>query len=132
MTAVIGFVAEMLGAKYARFAKPLVFLGLAALIGLALWGAKCAYDAHIIKTHDTEQENKTLKRVSGANDQAADERAADTIALEHKEQEAHDAIHQGPDAAPSPAAVRHNCERLRRSGYDTTRLPACSGHQAGG
>ena len=114
-----------------RFAKASV---IAALVLLAIGGGALAlhlYNRSIIKTHDTEQENKELKHVSAANDQAANERANETIALEHQEEETHNVIHQGPDSAPSPAAVRHNCERLRHAGRDTSKLPACSGLAGG-
>jgi hypothetical protein len=111
--------------RYAR-AATMVLLGIAVL--LALWGAKCAYDHHVISTHDTKVENKVLKKTQAATDQAATERANDTIRVEHQEQEAHNAIHQGADSAPSAAAVRHDCGRLRRAGKDTSRIAACSGH----
>lgn len=70
-------------------------------------------------------EVKFERKAGKAGDKAAADRAAESIHIEHTEKGAHDAIGQAPDTPPSPAAVAHNCDRLRRAGKDTSRYPAC-------
>ena len=118
MTALIGFAASLLGPKYERFAKPIVFALLAVLIGLALWSAKCAYDQSVIDKH----EQKIEQRARPATDKAADERANDTIANAKTEKDMHDAIAAQPDQPIAPTTHALSCERLRRAGRNP---PAC-------
>lgn len=114
-----------------KFAKPIAYAILAIFIALALWAAKCSYDSHVVSSHDAKQEVKTLQSQQSANDNAAASRANETIALSNQEQEAHNAIHSVPDAAPAAPSVRLGCERLRRSGQDISRISACSGLAGG-
>jgi hypothetical protein len=110
-----------------KWAKTAVFATLAALAILALWGGKCAYDRGVISKYENKQEIKVQKKLEPANQQAADERANDKIRIQHQSEEAHNAIHNGPDSAPSAAAIRHDCLRLRAAGKDTSRIPQCRG-----
>ncbi len=118
MTGIIAFAASLLGPKWGKFAKPIVFASLAILIGLALWGGKCAYDASVIENH----EQKIEQRARPATDKAADERANDTIANAKSEQEMHNAIAAQPDQPIAPTTRALSCERLRRAGRNP---PAC-------
>jgi hypothetical protein len=115
-----------------KAARAIAYVGLALAVAVMLGLGKCAYDRSIIGKHDMKQELKVQKRLQPANDRAANDRAAETITLNTREQEAHDAIHSVPDSAPSAAAVRHNCDRLRRAGKDVIRIPACGGRPGGG
>lgn len=102
----------------ARFAKFAVIAALVAL-GIALLGlGKCAYDRSVIKTHDT----KIQERARPATDKAAEERARDTITQAKNEQEAHNAVHSVPDAAPAAPSHALACQRLRKLGRNP---PAC-------
>lgn len=92
-----------------------------ALLGLlaGLW--LHFHDRAVIARNDA----KAVAKVAPAHAKAAGQRAADTIKQADNERKAHDAINQsGPDTAPAPAAVAHNCQRLRRAGIDEGRLPA--------
>ncbi len=95
----------------------LIFALLGAILGILLH----LYVRGEIKNH----ENAAAARVAPAHAEAAGERAADTIHQAKQEEQAHDAIQSsGPDTLPAPAAVAHNCNRLRRAGIVESRLPA--------
>jgi hypothetical protein len=74
--------------------------------------------------HDAVADHQAafVKRAAPATDQAAAERATDTIAVAKQEQEAHDVIHSVPDAAPSAPSHALACKRLHDLGRDP---PAC-------
>lgn len=97
-------------------------IALIALLGLA----KCSYDRSLIRQHDAEVTAETVRKDSAAKEQAATERATDTAIISKAEKERNDAINNGPAVKPSPASIRHNCERLRKSGADTSRIPQCN------
>lgn len=97
-------------------------IAIVALLGLV----KCSYDRSLIRQHDAEITAETVKKDSAAKEEAAVERATDTAAINQAEKERSDAINKGPAVKPSPASIRHNCERLRRAGTDTTRIPQCN------
>jgi hypothetical protein len=109
MFGLLPFVEGFVGPK---FAKPLIYGVFGLLILAALWGGKCAYDKSVITKHDQKLE----QRAKPATDQAATERAHDTIVQAKNEQEAHDAIHAVPDAAPA-ASHALACQRLRKRGH---------------
>jgi hypothetical protein len=108
-----------------RLAAPL--LGLFALLALAglLWAGIAYHDRGVIKASDAQHEAKLAPVIAKAGDNAADQRATDTITNTKTEQGAHDAVAKAPESAPSPAAVRLACFRLRRSGQDVSKNPAC-------
>ena len=81
-----------------------------AAIGL-LWATKAIYDASVIRGHEAKRTAATIE----ARDDAADERAADTIRNSEQERELIDAIDNAPKGGEiDPAAFAANCERLRR------------------
>lgn len=95
--------------RFAKFAviAALVF-GTLTLLGIA----KCTYDRNLIKSHEA----KIQERARPATDKASEERARDTIVQAKNEQEAHNAIHSVPDAAPAGPSHALACERLRKRG----------------
>jgi len=108
----------------ARFAKPL--LAVAALLALTglIWAAIAIHDHNVVKTHDATVNAKVIAKTTPANDRAADQRSIDSINITKQEQEAHNAIHSVPDAAPAAPTVRLGCQRLRRQGTPDAKLPA--------
>lgn len=105
----LNFAAGLVGPK---FAKPAIFAVLAILILGTLWGGKCAYDKNVVGKH----EQKLQQRAKPATDKAASERAKDTIAQAKNEEEAHNAVHSVPDAAPAGPSHALACKRLRDHG----------------
>lgn len=97
-------------------------IALIALLGLV----KCSYDRSLIRKHDAEVSAEAVKKDTAAKEQASQERANDTATINQAEKERNDAINRGPAVKPSPASIRHNCERLRRAGTDTSRIPQCN------
>lgn len=95
-----------------KFRKAAVFVTLALMLLAALGTAKCAYDRSIIKDHEAEIQ----QRAKPATDKAAEQRAKDAIAQAKNEEEAHDAIHSVPDAAPAGPSHALACQRLRKLG----------------
>ena len=106
--------------------KFVAYAGLALLAITLLGLAKCTYDRSIVSAHDAKITAKTMQKDSAAKERASKERAGDTAAISKAEKERNDAIINGPAVKPSPASIRHNCERLRRSGTDTSRIPLCN------
>lgn len=73
-----------------------------------------------------EQANRQfLEQKARADALAADQRLTDTIAVNALEKGLRDAIADTPDTAPDAVRIRLGCERLRRAGQDTSRIPAC-------
>lgn len=66
-----------------------------------------------------------LEQKARADALAADQRLTDTIAVSDLEKGLRDAIADTPDTAPDATRIRLGCERLRRAGQDTSRIPAC-------
>lgn len=87
--------------------------------------AKSAYDRDLIADHDAAMTEKTLRTDAAARDEAADQRARDTIAIDTAEKERQDAIQNGQAGRPDAARNRLNCDRLRRAGIATSDFPEC-------
>lgn len=137
---IIGFFFRMLlkaGLSQGRADKAAPWV--AGLVGIALLGAFLATSLHFyVRGKIKDNENAAVAKVAPAHAKAAGERAADTIEQAEQERKAYGAIHtSGPDTAPAPAAVAHNCQRLRRAGIAESSLPAAcrsgsgNGAQAG-
>lgn len=100
--------------------------GIVIAAALALLGiAKCTYDARLIERYDAAITQKTLKTDAKAQADAADQRAADIIAIDQDERKRNDEISKAAPGHPSDAAVRLGCERLRQAGRDTSGIAAC-------
>jgi hypothetical protein len=126
MTWLIGFAASLLGPKFERFAKPVVFGLLAVLIVGALWGGKCAYDSHVIAQHAAKEEAKQAKRERKADANLEQQKDRDAAAAEQRQQEIDDATRNIPDQAPSARQRARACLELRRQAKAHRRPePAC-------
>jgi hypothetical protein len=112
LTPLLNLVTGWLGPRFAHLAKPL--LGLIALLALAglLWAGIAYHDSNVVVKHDAKIEQRAAK----ATDQAATERANDTITLAKTEQETHNVIQAQPDQPIAPTSHALSCERLRRLG----------------
>lgn len=115
----------------AKLAKPLLIGVGALLLCLAIFAAVKLHDRRVIDTHEAVQEVKTLQAQQSANDNASAARSSDVIAISNQEQEAHNAIHSVPDAAPAAPSVRLGCDRLRRAGKNLAAIPTCAGLASG-
>jgi hypothetical protein len=104
----------------AKLVKPLIYGVLVVLVLGALWGGKCAYDKSVIDSHEAKIE----QRAKPATDQAATERAQETIAIQQHEQEMHNAIAAAPDQPIAPSSHVRACEQLRRAHRHS---PSCRG-----
>lgn len=60
-----------------------------------------------------------------ADSKSADMRLQDAATVAALREELTDAVSQVDDTVPDPAAVALGCQRLRNSGADVSRLPAC-------
>lgn len=111
-------------APFAAIAAAFAFLGL-------LWGAWQVFDHFndraAIEQDKLESNNAMLEEQLKAQDAAAAERLRNADTNRETERAFDDAIlfpETGDDPDP---AVRLACERLRRDGQDTTRVPGCGG-----
>lgn len=101
-----------------QFRKAFV-IGMGVLLLLiAIFVAVKIHDHNVVKGH----EQKLEQRAKPATDRAANERANDTIKNAKSEEEAHNAIHSVPDAAPAGPSHQLACKRLRDHGR---RPPSC-------
>lgn len=113
-------------ARIPRSAKVIGGIILAALVALLLAYCNGRSDGKAAgNLANAKAETKVARKDAQASGKAADDRAAETIAINKQEEGARDAIRQAPDTRPSPAAVAHNCDRLRRAGKDLSTIPAC-------
>lgn len=110
----------------ARFARPAIFAGLFVLAISATIIGKVIYDRTLIRQHDAEVTAETVRQDSAAKEQAATERTTDTATISKAQEERNHAINNGQPNKPSAASIRHNCERLRKAGADTSRIPQCN------
>lgn len=108
-----------------RAAKPVAWalVIVAALLLLSI--AKCTYDGRVIADHEAKVTERTLRTDTAAKDEAAEQRARDTITIDQAEKERSDAIHSEPAGRPDDARIRLNCERLRRAGFATGDFAEC-------
>lgn len=120
------FVLRWLAARVGqRFARPAaIALAIIAAV-LMIIIAKALYDRRVIADHEAKQVARTAITNSAAHNEAADQRARDTIRISEDERKREDAIVSAPSGVPSPAAIRLNCERLRQAGYPTDSFAAC-------
>jgi hypothetical protein len=102
----------------AKLAKPLLIgLGILLFIG-AIFAAVKIHDHRVVAQHEAQIQ----QRAAPATDQAATERANDTLTNAKHEEEAHSAIHSVPDAAPAAPSHALACKRLHDLGRNP---PAC-------
>lgn len=73
-----------------------------------LWAAKAAYDASVISDHEQDKAVQTID----ALDEAADQRAEDTVRITTQEKEREDAIQNVPDGSDYQLAA--DCLRLAK------------------
>jgi D-arabinose 1-dehydrogenase-like Zn-dependent alcohol dehydrogenase len=102
-----------------RFARAAIYGVGALLLVLAIFAAVKIHDHSVIAAHEAKLE----QRAKPATDQAAKERANDTIANAKNEEEMHNVIAAQPDQPISPTSHALSCERLRRAGRHSA---ACS------
>jgi hypothetical protein len=124
ITALIGLATGMGIAP--KFAKPVVFTALAVLIGLALWGGKCAYDSHVISAHETRQELKQARRERKADQNLQANTDRDDAAAQQRREEMENATRGIPDQRPSARQHAIACSELRREAKQRGKPePAC-------
>ena len=70
---------------------------------------------------------EAVKLDSKAKEHAATQRLKDAEQVADLKEQLTDAVAQVPDTVPDPVAVQLGCQRLRNSGADVSKLPACSG-----
>jgi D-arabinose 1-dehydrogenase-like Zn-dependent alcohol dehydrogenase len=102
-----------------RFAKFAVIGAGIVLLLLIVFAAVKIHDHRVVAQH----EQQLQQRAKPATDQAAAERSRDTITQAKNEEEAHNAVHSVPDAAPAGPSHALACKRLRDHG----RHPASCG-----
>lgn len=122
MSIIAMWLAEYVGSRAARpLAWALVIGAALALLSVA----KCTYDGRVVERHETKVTTKTLHTDTAAKEEAAAQRARDTIHINQAEKERKDAIHAKPAGRPDAARNRLNCDRLRRAGLDTSGFAEC-------
>ena len=112
------FVEGLLGPKLASYAKPLIYAVGGLLVLLAIFAAFKIHDHRVIAAHEAQVQQRAAK----ANDQAASERANDTITNSRTAEETHNAIAAQPDQPIAPTSRALGCQRLHHAGR---RTPAC-------
>ncbi|MBH9537890.1 hypothetical protein [Novosphingopyxis sp. YJ-S2-01] len=123
MIEVAGFGVKLAGAR-------------SALIAIACTAALCLPTAYCKGRDDGAAKAEAARAVANvealeadavAAGAAAEERLADALRIDDKEEELIDAIAELPDAAPDPVRVRLGCERLRAQGTPEADLSALCG-----
>jgi hypothetical protein len=105
---------------------------MAGIALLALLGGAWAiwlhfHDARVIDRHDAALNLDAERKARAADAAAADQRVKDAADNAEQSEAYHDAIDAASSGAPSDAAVRLGCERLRRAGKVDPRAAAICG-----
>jgi hypothetical protein len=116
-------------------AAPWVGLALVCALLWLLWGISAPIRAAADWFDDREavQDDRRRANLERLNEQAkadakaAEQRVADVVAQIEQEQDFADAINNPQPGDSDDPNVRLGCERLRRSGQDTSGIPACGG-----
>ena len=108
-----------------RWAKPVAAAAMVIAVGLLLWGIIRAHDGRVIADHEAKVTGKTMQTDAAAKDEAANQRARDTITINDRERDRNDAINSEPTGRPDAARNRLNCQRLRTAGVDTSGFAEC-------
>lgn len=112
--------------RWARLAAAALALVLVAA-GAALVWLK-SHDSEVVEKHDAAANLQAERKARAADADAADQRLNDARANAEQQESYHEAIEAASSGAPSDAAVRLGCERLRRAGKVDADLPAICGH----
>lgn len=115
MAALIAIVEGWLGPKFAGFAKPLIYLVVALLLALAVWGAFKLHDRKVIATHDAHQEAVTAKADKQADNHAADQRVMDVSRQIDEKTQTQEAINEAHRTGADPRAAYYQCVRAQQS-----------------
>ena len=107
--------------RWAPIAAGVVGLALAALLWLHF------HDARVVEKHDAAVNLEVERKARAADAAAADQRLDDAKANADQQESYHEAIDAASSGAPSDAAVRLGCERLRRAGKVDPRAAAICG-----
>lgn len=110
-----------------RFAKAFAVILMAGALLLLLAVGKCTYDKKLIDRHEAETGAAIIEQNADALAEAAEQRAKDTAAIETAEEGRNHEIEKAAPGRTSDAAARLACERLRRSGQDTSGIARCAG-----
>lgn len=110
-----------------KWARPLLVALAVILLVTSSVVLKSCYDKGVVEKHEQKATIEVLEKSGKANEKAAERRAEDTIKNKERHEKRIEAIESASDGPPSDAAIALGCERLRLEGYDTSRIPACSG-----
>jgi hypothetical protein len=103
-----------------KMLKPVQWAIFALAIVLAFLAAKAIYDASVVDDYEKDRAVESID----ARDDAAEQRAKDTIKNTVNEKDRNDAINAAPTTGTlSPAARALACERLRQRGGELP--PGC-------
>jgi hypothetical protein len=116
---ILSFVEGLLGDKYAKFAKPLIYAVVFAMVLGLIGVAKCSYDKQVVNKY----EQKAEKAAAPATAKADKERTVETQQIAQHESEVHNAVAAEKDQPIAPTSRVHACDQLRRAGSHS---PACS------
>jgi len=108
-----------------------IAIALVLIIGLVLMLTYCSGKrdgrAQIEQQIDRANE-KAEARNKVANERANDARVTDGQAVLELREELTDAVEDTPDTMPTERRIARGCVQLRRSGRDTSTIPACAGY----
>lgn len=111
-----------------KYKSILIPIGVALAVLLFLFGIyqKGKWDAHKDAAVAAAEADKKLQLQADRAQAAADARAkTDAATITSNANAREGAINAHPDATPNDATVAFNCERLRQSGIDTSKVRAC-------
>lgn len=104
-----------MGPNLAKYAKPLIWIVLAVLILLALWGGKCAYDRNLISSHDARQDAANSKADKKADDNSAVQRVTDVTRAQDEKTQTQEAINEARRSGADPRAAYYQCVQRQQS-----------------
>lgn len=110
-----------------RFAKAFSWVLIVGLVLVLLAVGKCSYDKAVISDYEAETGAVIIEQNADALADAAEQRTKDEAAVRTAEEDRNHEIEKAAPARTTDAAARLACERLRRSGQDTSGVARCAG-----
>lgn len=113
----------LLGPKFAKFAKPVIYLSLILIAVGAFFGMRAIYDHRIIAAHDAKLSVGTANADKQADDNAAVSRVTDVTREQNESIQTQEAINAAKRNGSDPRAAYYDCVRKQQSARSAGKPP---------
>jgi hypothetical protein len=122
----LALVEGWLGPKFARFARPLIYLVAALLLAFAALVAVKIHDRRVVATANDRQGAANANADKHADDNAGDQRVTDALRLQDEKTKSQEAINEAHRSGADPRAAYYQCVRKQQAARHAGQpSPAC-------